>query len=53
MKIVKTLKGKVYEDQLKSLDVLSAEQMSFMVAAASDREWRAVLSSALCDSDRA
>jgi len=49
--------GKMYEEQLRALDLLSPEQSrlrgGLMAAAAPHREQRAALSSALCDSDRA
>ena len=49
--------GKTYEEQLRCLDLLSSDQSrlwgGLMAAAAPHREQRAVLSSGLCDSDRA
>jgi len=57
MKMKKGLEGKIYEEQLRSCGMLSAEQRSW-----GEASWRlqlltgsggAALSSALCDSDRA
>ena len=57
MRMEKGQQGKMYEEQLRALDLLSPEQSrlrgGLMAAAAPHREQRAALSSALCDSDRA